>query len=114
MHAQTHSHTHTYIYTYIHTHIHPHSHMMYYQDWPEPYIHIVFNRMYGDFPAKNTVCKPRIRIHTWFWPTLCAIRVGQNRINMLYMSISLIKSQPRKPYVHRIYMVLLANTMKYH
>jgi len=26
--------------------------------------------MYGDFPAKNTVCTPYIPIHVWFWPTL--------------------------------------------
>ena len=26
--------------------------------------------MYGDFPAKNTVCTPYIPIHLWFWPTL--------------------------------------------
>ena len=23
--------------------------------WPEPYIHTVYDRMYGDFPAKITV-----------------------------------------------------------
>ena len=26
--------------------------------------------MYGDFPAKNTVCTPYIPINVWFWPTL--------------------------------------------
>jgi hypothetical protein len=24
--------------------------------------------MYGDFPAKNTVCKPYTPINVWFWP----------------------------------------------
>jgi hypothetical protein len=28
------------------------------------------DRMYGDFPAKNTVCTPYIPINVWFWPTL--------------------------------------------
>ena len=26
--------------------------------------------MYGDFPARNTVCTPYITINVWFWPTL--------------------------------------------
>ena len=26
--------------------------------------------MYGDFPAKNTVCTPYIPKNVWFWPTL--------------------------------------------
>jgi len=26
--------------------------------------------MYGDSPAKNTVCTPYIPIHVWLWPTL--------------------------------------------
>ena len=38
--------------------------------WPEPYIHTVYDRMYGDFPAKNTVYTPYIRMYVWFWPTL--------------------------------------------
>ena len=38
--------------------------------WPEQYVHTVQDRMYGDFPAKNTVCTPYIPINVWFWPTL--------------------------------------------
>jgi len=30
----------------------------------------VYDRMYGDFPAKNTVCTLYIPINVWFWPTL--------------------------------------------
>ena len=30
----------------------------------------VYVRMYGDFPAKNTVCTLYIPINVWFWPTL--------------------------------------------
>ena len=30
----------------------------YVQGWPEPYIHTVYDRMCGDFPAKNTVFTP--------------------------------------------------------
>jgi len=28
--------------------------------WPEPYIYTVYDRIYGDFPAKNTVYTPYI------------------------------------------------------
>jgi len=28
--------------------------MRYVKGWPEPYVHTVYDRMYGDFPAKNT------------------------------------------------------------
>jgi len=38
--------------------------------WPDLYICTVYDRMYGDFPAKNTVCTPYIPINVWFWPTL--------------------------------------------
>jgi len=33
-------------------------------------IHTVYDRMYGDFPAKNTTCTLYIPINVWFWPTL--------------------------------------------
>jgi hypothetical protein len=33
-------------------------------------IYNVYDRMYGDFPAKNTACTPYVRINMWFWPTL--------------------------------------------
>ena len=39
-------------------------------NWPEPYIHTVYDRMYGDFPAENTVCTLYAGINIWFWPTL--------------------------------------------
>ena len=29
-----------------------------------------YDRMYGDFPAKYTVCTPYIPMNVWFWPTL--------------------------------------------
>ena len=29
-----------------------------------------YDRMYGKFPGKNTVCTPCILINVWFWPTL--------------------------------------------
>jgi len=34
------------------------------------YTHTVYDCMYGDFPAKNTVYIPYILINVWFWPTL--------------------------------------------
>jgi len=30
----------------------------------------VYDRMYGGFPAKSTVCTLYIPINVWFWPTL--------------------------------------------
>jgi len=42
----------------------------YMQGWPEPYTHTVYGRMYGDSPAKNTVCTPYMPMNVWFWPTL--------------------------------------------
>ena len=33
-------------------------------------MHTVYDRMYGDFSAYNTVYTPYIHICVWFWPTL--------------------------------------------
>ena len=33
--------------------------------WPELYMYPVYDRTYGDFPAKNTVCTPFIRRNVW-------------------------------------------------
>ena len=30
----------------------------YYEGWPEPYVYTVYDRILGDFPAKNTVYTP--------------------------------------------------------
>jgi len=38
--------------------------------WPEPYVYTVYDRVYGKFPAKNTVYTPCICMYVWFWPTL--------------------------------------------
>jgi len=35
-------------------------------------MYTVYDHMYGDFPVKNTVHTPYIRMYVWFWPTLCA------------------------------------------
>jgi hypothetical protein len=43
--------------------------------WPKPYIFTVYDRMYGDFAAKNTVCTPYIPIYVRFWPTLVVSEV---------------------------------------
>jgi len=37
--------------------------------WPTIYMHRHCDRIFGDFPAKNTVCTPYI-LYLWFWPTL--------------------------------------------
>jgi len=36
------------------------------QGWPDPYIYTVSDRIFGDYPAKNTV----YTLYIWFWPTL--------------------------------------------
>ena len=38
------------------------------------------------------------------YPHIC--RVGQNRIYTPYMTVYLVISLPKLPYIHRIYMVL--------
>jgi hypothetical protein len=38
--------------------------------WPDTHICTVYDRMYGDFPARNTACTPYLPINVWFWPTL--------------------------------------------
>jgi hypothetical protein len=40
------------------------------------------------------------------------VRVGQNRIYALYMTVYLVISLPKIPYIHRIYMVLANPTHK--
>jgi hypothetical protein len=30
------------------------------EGWPEPYVSTVYDRIFGDFPAKNTICTPYI------------------------------------------------------
>ena len=35
--------------------------------WPELYMYTVYGRMYGDFPAINTVYTTYIRMYVWFW-----------------------------------------------
>jgi len=49
--------------------------MVYGLGWPEPYVHTVYDRMYGDFPAKYTVYTPYIPIIVGFWPTLIMVHV---------------------------------------
>jgi hypothetical protein len=34
--------------------------LIYAQGWPEPYMYSVYDRIFGDFPAKNTVYTPYI------------------------------------------------------
>ena len=38
-------------------------------------MHNVYDRMHGDFPAKNTVYTPYILKNVWFWPTLVMCHV---------------------------------------
>jgi len=43
-------------------------------------------------------------VRTGDWSFIC--RVGQNRIYTPYMTVYLVISLPKIPYIHRIYMVL--------
>jgi hypothetical protein len=36
----------------------PYVHRICIYGWPESYIYTAYDRLYGDFPAKNTVCTP--------------------------------------------------------
>jgi len=67
--------------------------------------------MYGDFPAKNTVFTPYIYIYIHIYGfgqpytyTKVKIRVGQNRIYTPYMTVCMMISLPKTPYLHRIYL----------
>ena len=51
--------------------------IIYMLGWPEPYIYTVYARIFGDFPAKNIVNTP-------------------------YMTVYLVISLPKIPYIHRI------------
>jgi len=68
--------------------------------WPGPYIHTVYDHIFGDFPAKNSVYTPYIPINVWFWPTLIISRVGQNRIYAPYMTVYLVIFLPKTPCIH--------------
>ena len=70
------------------------------------YIHTMYDGIFCDFPANNTVYTPYVIYNIWFWPALCAqhwssmFRVGQNRIYYVlnmhhvrpYTMISLLKN----------------------
>jgi len=53
--------------------------LLYVLGWPGPYICTVYDRMYGDFLAKNSVCTPYIPINVWFWPTLFMLTLSDQR-----------------------------------
>jgi hypothetical protein len=53
--------------------------------------------------ACSDSCKVRDCIYDWLWVIR---RVGQNRIYTPYMTVYLVISLPKMPYIHRIYMVL--------
>jgi len=51
------------------------------QDWPEPYIHTAYDRIFDKIPAKNVVCTLCI-LYIWFLPTLGKMRgVHTDRAN---------------------------------
>jgi len=54
------------------------------------YTYTVYDHMYGDFPALNTVCTPYIRINIWFWPTLPIPYRPCNLINSYHKNPTLL------------------------
>ena len=49
--------------------------------WPEPYIYPVYDRIFGDFPAKNTVCTPYI--HGSGQPYKCCRKLPDNTSGLI-------------------------------
>jgi len=65
------------------------------QGWPEPYICTVYDRMYGDFPAKHTVCITYIPINVWFEPTLGTERTKFVAVHIqAYVWVSKVLANP--------------------
>ena len=116
-HTYTHTHAHTHAHTHIHTHAHKHTHthththnarrpatLLYREGvlqiqpgprscpevlwWSEP------STLAGSLltPIRSHRCEMR--------------RVGQNRTYAPYMTVYLVISVPKIPYIHRVYMVL--------
>jgi len=53
---------------------------------------------------KLTELKKHITLHSLYFTSIC--RVGQNRIYTPYMTVYMVISLPKIPYIHHIYMVL--------
>ena len=77
----------------------------------------MYDRIIGDFPAKITVDTPYIYgsgqpylTYVHIYTYVCMSRVGQNRIYTPFMTVCMVISLPKIPYIHRIYTVL-ANPM---
>jgi hypothetical protein len=77
---------------------------------------------YGIFGLEITKYTVYLYVYIRFWPTLKKRRVvmaveqihivGQNRIYAPYMTVYLIESLPKTPYIHRIHMVLSNPTIR--
>jgi len=50
--------------------------------------------------------KQAICLSVWYDQNCNMMRVGQNRMHKPYMTVYLVVSLPRIPYIHRYYMVL--------
>jgi len=48
-------------------------------------MYTVYDRMYGDFPAKNTACTPYRHINVCFWPTLVMCHASVRSIQLTAM-----------------------------
>jgi len=97
--------------------------MMTYTVWPEPYMHTVYGRMYGNFsfrnnihrmyvcmyvfgqpclhrfgsvPAKSNLHTLYVRMYVCFWPTLFTS----------YLTVYLVVSLPKVTYTHCMYVCM--------
>jgi hypothetical protein len=71
------------------------------------YICTVYDRIYGDFPAKNTVCTLYIHINVWFWPTLLMCHCTPVMQHQLLCHISL----PAVVHAHKAMPAVLFSTL---
>jgi len=82
-----------------------------------PYICTVYDRMYGDFPAKNIVYIHRMTVYLVIslpkipyihcMTVYLVISLPKYHISALKITVCLVISLLKIPYVHRIYLVVL-------
>jgi len=68
--------------------------------WPEPYNYTVYDRIFGDFPAENTVFTPYIYIYIIYiyisgQPYKCETTLHTYRLFLLGLSIVLVHAPNR-------------------
>jgi len=105
-HTHTHTHTHARTHTYRHTHIHTtHTHT---HRWgPMTFVKLTHQAMRQAVARMLQNCEVGTDVKKFI-----SIRVGQNRIYAPYMTVYMVISVPKIPYMHYIYMVLANPTQQ--